>query len=74
MIRSIHEHIEGYDKSKVTPPTFPIAYVELLAAMIGIVCFSRGCAGQIVRLNCDNSDAVAWLQTVGVLGVLGFEC
>ena len=47
---------------KLSPPrTIPIAYWELLAAMVGVVCFIPSCSGQIVRLNSDNSDAVAWL-------------
>ena len=30
--------------------------------MIGVVCFVPDCRGCIVRLNSDNSNAVAWLQ------------
>ena len=51
----------------------PIAYVELLAAMIGIICFSPRCAGQIVRLNCDNAGAVAWLQKSRCPRGIGFR-
>ena len=43
----------------ISPEKLPIAYLELLAALIGIICFAPLCRGQIVRLNCDNTDAVA---------------
>ena len=56
-----------------TPCSMPIAYLELLAAMIGIICFSPRCAGQIVRLNCDNSDAVAQLQKSRCFSDIGFR-
>ena len=41
--------------------------------MFGIVCFSPACAGQIVRLNCDNSDAVSWLQKSRCSRGIGFR-
>ena len=51
---------ECTDKACMDIPlqSLPIAYLELLAAMMSIVCFAHHCQGQIVRLNCDNSNAV----------------
>ena len=50
-----------------------IAYLELLAAMIAVVCFAPKCSGHIVRLNCDNSDAVSWLQKGRCSAGIGFR-
>ena len=49
----------------------PIAYLELLAALIGIVCFSP--FSQLVILNCDNTDAVAWLKKSRCSAGIGFR-
>ena len=51
----------------------PIAYLELLAALISITCFIPQCPGQLVRLNCDNSDAVAWLHKSRCSAGIGFR-
>ena len=51
----------------------PIAYLELLAALIGIVCFSPLCRSQLVILNCDNTDAVAWLKKSRCSAGIGFR-
>ena len=57
----------------ISQQELPIAYLELLAALIAIVCFAPRCRGQIVRLNCDNSNAVAWLQKSRCSAGIGFR-
>ena len=54
-------------------PVLPIAYLELLAAMIAVVTFAPFCADKIIRLNCDNSDAVSWLQKSRCSAGIGFR-
>ena len=44
----------------IPPKNLSIAYLELLAALISIVCFSALCRGRFVRLNRDNTNAVSW--------------
>ena len=39
-----------------------IAYLELLAALFGLVSFAGISSGTIVRLNKDNTVVVAWLK------------
>ena len=56
-----------------SPQRLPIAYIELLAAMIGVVCFIPFCRNRIVRLNSDNTDAVAWLQKSRCSAGMGFR-
>ena len=68
----VFQDIFAQCEGRVTEP-FPIAYVELLAATVGIICISPRCAGQIVRLNCDNAGAVAWLQKSRCSRDIGFR-
>ena len=58
---------------EIPRPALPIAYLELLAAMISVVCFIPQCYSQIVRINCDNTDAVAWLQKSRCRAGIGFR-
>ena len=55
------------------PHGLPIAYRELLAAMIGIVLFVPACGGCIIRLNSDNANAVSWLQKSRCSAGIGFR-
>ena len=41
--------------------------------MIAIIFFPPLCRGQFVRLNCDNSAAVAWLQRGRCPSGVGFQ-
>ena len=41
--------------------------------MVGIVCFIPFCRGQIIRLNSDSSNAVAWLQKSKCPAGIGFR-
>ena len=50
-----------------------IAYLELLAAMIAVICFTPLCHDKCVRLNCDNSAAVVWLQRGRCPTGVGFQ-
>ena len=47
--------------------------MELLAAMIGVVCFIPDSTRCIVRLNSDSTDAVAWLQKSRCAAGIGFR-
>ena len=57
----------------ISPKILSIAYLELLAALISIVCFSALCRGRIVRLNCDNTNAVSWLKKSRCSAGIGFR-
>ena len=50
-----------------------IAYLELLAAMIAVICFAPFCQDKCARLNCDNSAAVAWFQRGRCPTGVGFQ-
>ena len=41
----------------------PIAYLELLAALVGLAAFLAFHPNSVVRLNTDNTDVVSWLKT-----------
>ena len=56
-----------------TSEKLAIAYLELLAAMIAVICFTPLCQDQCVRLNCDNSAAVVWLQRGRCSTGVGFQ-
>ena len=47
--------------------------MELLAALLGIICFIPSNRGRIIRLNSDNFDAVAWLQKSRCPAGIGFR-
>ena len=65
------------EKSKIegTSPNvlIPIAYIELLAALFGIVVFSDLCQGRLVRLYSDNTDVISWLQRGRCRAGIGFK-
>ena len=39
----------------------PIAYIELIAALVGIAIFSKFQPNKLINLYTDNADVVAWL-------------
>ena len=75
-VRQFHDLFEDCRHKKymeISSERLPIAYLELLAAMIAVVCFAPKCSGHIVRLNCDSSDAVTWLQKSRCPAGIGFR-
>ena len=40
----------------------PIAYIELIAALVGISVFSKYQPNKLINLYTDNTDLVAWLR------------
>ena len=75
LVRFQEFFIECKDKVNLGIPRreLPIAYLELLAAMVGVVCFSELCRGRIVRMNSDNTNAVTWLQKSRCPAGIGFR-
>ena len=59
IFQDVHRNYCQKSRKQGRPGSLHIAYMELLAAMIGIVCFVPDCSGCIVRLNSDNMDVVA---------------
>ena len=57
----------------ISPKKSIIAYLELLAALVSIVCFSALCRGSIVSLNCGNTNAVSWLKKSRCSAGIGFR-
>ena len=51
----------------------PIAYIELIAALVGFSVFSELYQNTLVRLNTDNSDVVSWLKRGRCSRGLGFK-
>ena len=51
----------------------PIAYLELLAALVGLAAFSALNPNSIVRLNSDNTDVVSWLKKGRCKAGIGFR-
>ena len=51
----------------------PIAFLELLAALVSIACFAKMCAHRIVYLYSDNVSAVRWLQKSRCSAGIGFR-
>ena len=43
-------------------PRLPIAYIELIAALVGISVFSKYQTNKLINLFSDNTDVVAWLR------------
>ena len=51
----------------------PIAYIELIAALVGISVFSRFQPNKLITLYTDNTDVVAWLKKGRCSAGLGFK-
>ena len=51
----------------------PIAYIELIAALVGFSAFSNLYQNSLVRLNTDNTDVVSWLKRGRCSKGLGFK-
>ena len=54
-------------------PRLPIAYIELIAALVGISDFSKYQPNKLVNLFSDNTDVVAWLRKGRCSAGLGFK-
>ena len=51
----------------------PIAYIELIAALVGISVFSKYQPNKLINLYTDNTDVVAWLRKGRCSTGLGFK-
>ena len=51
----------------------PIAYIELIAALVGISVFSELQPIKLINLYTDNTDVVAWLRKGRCSAGLGFK-
>ena len=51
----------------------PIAYIELIAALVGISVFSELQPNKLINLYTDNTDVVAWLRKGRCSAGLGFK-
>ena len=51
----------------------PIAYIELIAALVGISVFSELHPNKLINLYTDNTDVVAWLRKGRCSAGLGFK-
>lgn len=61
------------EKMEIPFQRLPIAYLELLAALVGFACFSTFQPNKIIRLNSDNTDVVAWLTKSRCSAGVGFK-
>ena len=54
---------QGTQKELMNIPKtrLPIAYIELIAALVGISVFSEYQPNKLINLYTDNTDVVAWL-------------
>ena len=71
--RRLFEECSNKDLMDIPCKKLPIAYLKLLTAMVSVLCFSGLCPGRIVRLNCDNTNALTWLQTSRCPARIGFR-
>ena len=54
-------------------PRLPIAYIELIAALVGISVISKYQPDKLINLFTDNTDVVAWLRKGRCSAGLGFK-
>ena len=66
---------EGTQKELMDIPLqrLPIAYIELIAALVGISVFSKFQPNKLINLYTDNTDVVAWLRKGRCSAGLGFK-
>ena len=58
----------GIPKSRL-----PIAYIELIAVVVGFSVFAENHSNQLVTLYSDNTDVVSWLQKGRCRAGIGFK-
>ena len=65
---------EGTQKTQmnISLKRLPIAYIELIATLVGISVFSEYQPNKLINLYTDNTDVVAWLQKGRCSAGLGF--
>ena len=61
------------DLMDIPLPRLPIAYIELIAALVGISVFSKYQPNKLITLYTDNTDVVAWLRKGRCFAGLGFK-
>ena len=58
---------------RVPSHRLPIAYIELLAALVAMSVFSKFFPNMLIILNTDNTDVVAWLRKGRCSRGIGFK-
>ena len=51
----------------------PIAYIELIAVLVGFSVFAKNYIHQLVTLYSDNTDVVSWLRKGRCREGIGFK-
>ena len=51
----------------------PIAYIELIAVLVGFSVFAKKYKNQFVTVNSDNTDVVSWLRKGRCRAGIGFK-
>ena len=73
IFQNVYNRCKLQSKKRDLPSLLPIPYLELLAAVIAMVCFIPYCNKRIIRLNSDSTDAVAWLEKSRCRAGIGFR-
>ena len=63
-----HKHLMGIPTSRL-----PIAYIELIAVLVGFSVFAKNYNNQLVTLYSDNTDVVSWLRRGRCRAGIGFK-
>ena len=66
--RGSHKNLMNIPSSRL-----PIAYIELIAALVGISVFSKNQPNKVINIFSDNTDVVAWLRKGRCSAGLGFK-
>ena len=63
-----HKDLMGIPQSRL-----PIAYIELIAVLVGFSVFAKNHSNQLVTLYSDNTDVVSWLRKGRCRAGIGFK-
>ena len=63
-----HRNLMGIPKSRL-----PIAYIELIAVLVGFSVFAKNYSNQLVTIYSDNTDVVSWLRSSRCSAGIGFR-
>ena len=66
--RGTHKNLMNIPSSRL-----PIAYIELIVALVGISVFSKYQPNKVINIFSDNSYVVAWLRKGRCSAGLGFK-
>ena len=67
-------NLEAHYSAQYIPfPRLPIAYIELIAVLVGFSVFAGNHRNELITIYSDNTDVVSWLRKSRCTAGIGFK-